>query len=148
MPCADSIKRLPYADALVQEALRLKPPIVQLGLSALQDQVVGDVEVPAGTRLVLLTRHSWMQARCVGGRTSQFIPDRWLASSCAAPSLPFGAGARMCPGRHLAMTQIKTLLVGMALRLNLQPDTSPMPEERLAVSIRPESLDLQWKARP
>ena len=148
LPDYDSLRRLPYTEALIQESQRLKPVISLLMFQSAEDQVVGGVLVPKGAGLMTLNRYSALK---LGPEDRHdFRPERWLALDGQAPcasSLPFGAGARTCPGRYAALLQMKTLLALMAPALDLMPSRAPLPEEVLEVTLRPAALDLQWKLR-
>jgi cytochrome P450 len=101
---------LDYLDACAQEAMRLKPVAPFIPLEALRDSAVGDVQVPKGGLLWCVMRNdsvadAWMPD------AADFKPERWLAGAEPAVnkqvSMPFGAGVRTCPGRYLALLEIK-----------------------------------------
>ena len=147
-PDYDSLRRLPYAEALIQESQRLRPVISLLMFQSAEDQVVGGVRVPKGAGLMTLNRYSALKHGPEDRH--DFRPERWLALDGQAPcasSMPFGAGARTCPGRYAALLQMKTLLALMAPALDLLPSQAPLPEEVLEVTLRPATLDLRWKLR-
>lgn len=50
--CAQVLSRSNVAMAMVQESMRLKPPVPFTFRCATQDSTVGDVFVPKGTRVV------------------------------------------------------------------------------------------------
>lgn len=105
-PAAFTIEQmdaLGYIDACAQEAMRLKPVAPYIPLEALRDTVVGDVAVPAGCLLWLVMRHDSVSDDYVA-RAAQFDPSRSFNKQL---SMPFGAGARTCPGRYLAILEIK-----------------------------------------
>lgn len=106
----EQLDRLDYLDACAQEALRLKPPTPFIPLEALRDSVIGDVQVQQGTLVWCVMRHDSMDEQHVP-HASQFQPERWLRQDGTAidkhVSMPFGAGPRTCPGRYLALLQIK-----------------------------------------
>ena len=145
-PSYDSLRRLPYAEALIQESQRLRPVISLLMFQSAEEQIVGGVRVPKGAGLMTLNRYSALQ---VGPEDRQlFRPERWLADDgqpACASSHPFGAGARTFPGRYAALLQMKTLLALLAPALDLLPSSAPLPDEVLAVTLRPSVLDLHWK---
>ena len=101
---------LDYLDACAQEAMRLKPVAPFIPLEALRDSVVGDVHVPKGALVWCVMRNDSVSDAFVPD-AADFHPERWLAG--AAPpvnkqvSMPFGAGVRTCPGRYLALLEIK-----------------------------------------
>ena len=117
----DQLDRLPWLDACITEAMRLKPVAPFLGLQALRDTVVGDVAVPADTLLWCVMRHHSVDDGHFADAAA-FHPQRWLAGDGQAASaqhpvadkrvsMPFGAGPRMCPGRYLALLEMKLLMV-------------------------------------
>jgi cytochrome P450 len=101
---------LDYLDACAQEAMRLKPVAPFIPLEALRDSVVGDVQVPKGSLVWCVMRNDSVSNDFVAD-AADFHPERWLAGA-AKPmnkqvSMPFGAGVRTCPGRYLALLEIK-----------------------------------------
>jgi cytochrome P450 len=101
---------LDYLDACAQEAMRLKPVAPFIPLEALRDSVVGDVQVPKGSLVWCVMRNDSVSNDFVAD-AADFHPERWLAGA-AQPmnkqvSMPFGAGVRTCPGRYLALLEIK-----------------------------------------
>ena len=110
----ETANKLAWAGAVANETMRVRPvvPIVVI-LEAKVETVVGDLHVPKGTRVAVLMR----PAACdpdhfVEPRT--FRPRRWLGENAGAHDvaahIPFGSGPRICPGRVLAVLQMKLLL--------------------------------------
>jgi cytochrome P450 len=101
---------LAYLDACIQEAMRLKPVAPFIPLQALRETAVGDVRVPMDGMVWCVMRHDSVSERHFPDAQT-FEPERWLQQGEGAPdkrvSLPFGAGARTCPGRYLALLEIK-----------------------------------------
>jgi cytochrome P450 len=110
------VSQMRYVDACIQETLRLKPVAPLLPSQAVADTVVGDVAVPAGTFVIGLMRHDSLDARHFAAPLA-FDPGRWLdegagdARSPVRVSMPFGAGARLCPGRYLSLVEMKIAIV-------------------------------------
>ncbi|MBO0734279.1 MAG: cytochrome P450 [Methylocapsa sp.] len=106
--------KLARAGAVANETMRLRPvaPIAAI-LEANFETVVGDVRVPAGTRVVVLSRPAACSADHFAEAQS-FRPGRWLGEAEGAHDLsahiPFGSGPRICPGRSLALLEMKLLL--------------------------------------
>jgi len=112
---------LSYIEACAHEAMRLKPVGPFNAVETLQDQVVGDVLVPRGTPIFCVLRHDNLNERYFS-QADRFEPQRWLdgqglseATNAKRVSMPFGAGPRICPGRYLALLEIK---LAMAMILN------------------------------
>ncbi len=119
------------ADALGKEALRLYPPIGFFLRESEQDVAFRDRPVPAGSFVVVapwtLHRH-----RKLWSRPDAFSPERWLDAEAAPPRtsyMPFGLGARSCPGARFAAIEMAAILRGLLprARLSLRPGSRPKP---------------------
>ena len=95
--------------------MRLRPVAPFVVLEANQDVVIADVAVPKGTWISLHTRSPALDARHFGDPLA-FRPERWIDASATGgahePSthIPFGSGPRICPGRSLALLEMKVVL--------------------------------------
>ncbi len=111
----DAVNRLTYAGAVANETMRLRPVAPLLLFEANHDAVVGGISVPKGQWLMLLTRPPAVDSAHFGD-PEIFRPERWLDAAATGgahdPSahVPFGSGPRICPGRTLALTEMKLLL--------------------------------------
>lgn len=124
-PAYETLRELDDFEAVVSESLRLKPTVPALYLEANEPATVGDVAVPKGTALFFLLRPDMVDKRHFAD-PQRFDPGRWTArhqhaaAGCprahqARAHLQFGAGARVCPGRHLAVVEMR-LVLSMLLR--------------------------------
>jgi cytochrome P450 len=122
-----------------------------------EDVVVADVLVPRGTIVVCVMRPGGMDA----GQfplPQQFDPSRWQAeaggksmSAAKRATMPFGAGPRMCPGRYLAMAEIKMVAAMLLANFELVEVATPgraEPEERLTLTMAPVGLKMRLRLRP
>lgn len=153
-PCAqstDDLGRMDWIDACAQEAMRLKPVAPLIGAEAQQDQEVEGVRVRRGELVFCLMRPGALD----GARfeaPEAFRPERWLrGEGDAAQSLnsarrvvmPFGAGPRMCPGRYLALAEIK-MLASMLLAnfeiVSVATEDGGDPEEHISLTMYPAGL--------
>ena len=64
--------------------------------------------------------------------------------------MPFGAGPRLCPGRYLALAEMK-MVIAMVLRgFEIEAVTTPdaaEPRERMAFTMSPVGLKLRVRER-
>lgn len=129
--------RLPYARAVLDEALRLYPPAWVITRRALSGDVLEGHEVPAGAMVIL---SPWVSHRAAAHwpEPQAFRPDRFLggARPAAGTYLPFGAGPRQCIGRDLALLEGTLALAALARRYSLRA-TGPLPAPRAQVALRP-----------
>src|SRR5690606_17725598 len=111
----EQIDGLPFLDACLQETMRLKPVAPFIPMQATQDTVVGDVMVPKGAIVWSVLRGESVSERFFESPDAG-NPPRWLQAHCARNAsakriaMPFGAGPRMCPGRYLALVEMKLCL--------------------------------------
>jgi cytochrome P450 len=148
-PSYDQAMRLPYAEAVVREAIRLRSPASVIFLEAVDDTDLGGVAIPAGTRLILLTREVALREESYV-RALEFDPDRWLADGGADAKdyLAFGAGPRVCPGRNLAHLEAKAALAMLAgaFEISLDPDAPPVYEE-FGFTTGPSAVPVRLRTR-
>lgn len=140
-----------FGEAVLREGVRLKPVAPVLAVESLSDAVIAGVHVPAGTRLLLLTRHA---ANHPGGSTrpEDFDPTRWLQAASGGHDpkrfLAFGAGPRFCPGRNLAFLEAKAALAMLARNFRLLPDSAARPvREVFTFTMTPSGLRVRLQAR-
>jgi cytochrome P450 len=146
----EQIDGLDFVDACVNEALRLKPPAVFVAAEALVDTVVGDVAVRKGTMLWCAMRAGNLNEACYTN-AAQFDPDRWLSDSVnKKASMPFGAGPRICPGRYLALLEMKVAMAMLLARFDVEAVATSdggAPEERARFVMEPEALQMRLRVR-
>lgn len=143
------LDRLEYVDAATREAMRLKPVAPFLTVEPTQDVVLGDLAVPAGTVIFLLLRQSSARDSEVAQPT-QFLPERWLedgqrrGDDPGRKLFPFGAGPRFCPGRYLAMAEIKMVMSMLVRHFTLErvPDAAPA-RECFTFTMTPDALPVR-----
>ena len=145
--------RLVYAEAVLREAIRLRSPASFLLVEPVQDTEVLEVPLPAGTRMILLTRQITLQEGTYP-RAHMFDPDRWLAGGADGKGadskgyLAFGAGPRVCPGRNLAHLEAKSALAMLARSFEIAPDRSaPAPRERFGFTTGPTAVPVLFRTR-
>nr|WP_301334534.1 cytochrome P450 [Variovorax dokdonensis] len=157
LPAYEQIGRLDFVEACAHETMRLKPVAPLIGLQALRDTEVGDVAVPRGAVvLALMRRDSVAEGRLP--QALSFDPRRWLqdgapgaaASQARRLSMPFGAGPRICPGRYLALLEIKLAMAMLLQRFDIlgvdTPDGLPA-QERMSFTMAPVGLRMRLAAR-
>lgn len=113
-----------YPDAVVHEALRLRPvvPIVMRKLTA--PMTLGRWRLRAGTVVApcvyLLHRRAEIYPE-----PASFRPERFLDSAPGTYTfLPFGGGVRRCLGASFALLELRTVLARVVARARLGPASS------------------------
>ena len=156
-PTHAEVAALDYVEACAHETMRLKPVAPMLVLQALHDMTIGDVQVPRGTNVVTLLRHDSVSDAHLP-RAKAFEPERWLAGSSDGQqagsakrlSMPFGAGPRICPGRYLALLEMKMAMTTLLGRFDIESVGTcggHEPEERQAFTMMPVGLRMRLHER-
>ena len=151
----EQANRLPFLDAFCNEVMRLKPVAPHMALEALEDREMLGCLIPKGTKLFVLLRYAATREEHFAGGDC-FDPERWLPQPVGHGKqphhvqvfAPFGAGPRICPGRNLAMLEIRAVLAMLCRNFDLEP-VGPGREvkETMAVVMRPDQLHLRLKRR-
>jgi cytochrome P450 len=147
---------LEYLEACANETMRLKPVAPSLVVQALRDTTVADIRVPAGTLIFGAMRSDPLRDEYFEN-ASRFEPERWLhaepgreAGAAARVSMPFGAGPRVCPGRQLAMLEMKMALATLLGRFEIESVATAdgrEPEERMSFTMTPTGLAMRLRER-
>lgn len=123
-PSPADMPLLGYTGMVIQEGLRLYPPIPSIGRQAIQDDEIGGYRIRANTRVRIQTSRLHRRPD-FWPDPDRFRPERFSAEESAGRPqgayIPFGAGPRTCIGSHFAMTEMKLALVMIlqAARLRL-----------------------------
>ncbi|WP_076999005.1 cytochrome P450 [Variovorax sp. KK3] len=156
-PDIDQIGQLDYVEACAHEAMRLKPVAPQNTMQALRDTTLGDVLVPEGALVIAVMRRDATSEAHIRD-ASRYNPERWLADNPARQnasdakriSMPFGAGPRICPGRYLALVEIKMAMATLLGRFDIE-DVSTAdgqePRELLQLAMGPVGLTMRVRER-
>lgn len=133
---------------LALEAMRLRPVVPFNVFEPVADAVVGGVAVRARTKIFTLARPAMLDA----GRFAQpqtYRPERWTTGEVDTRAyLPFGAGARVCPGRSLATAEMRLVLALTLKRFRLRLACEPHEiHEVNALTMRPDRLPVRLALR-
>jgi cytochrome P450 len=154
--CAEygTLKELDLFEAVCTEAGRLRPVAAISSFEPLEDVSVGDVQLPKGTTMFFLNRPAMLDELNFAN-PQQFDPDRWLTPRDPARGaheprayLQFGAGPRVCPGRHLAGVEMRLVLSMLMANFSIEMATDPGSiEEVTAFTMVPSSMPIRLSVR-
>jgi len=138
-PRAAAVTRLPYTEAVLNEALRLYPPAYAFGRRAVRDTTVGDHQVPAGTT-VLMSPWAMHRDPRFFEDPEQFLPDRWLNGLASRlprfAYFPFSSGPRRCVGSSFALMEAMITIAAVLPRYAFSsPPASPAAAP--SITLRP-----------
>ena len=105
---------------MVQETLRLYPPVFMTGRMAKQSHEICGTNVPKGSMIFF---PFWLLHRSprLWSQSARFDPSRFLSG--AEPDrltyLPFGIGQRVCIGAQLAMSEAMLAIARLAQKFTI-----------------------------
>jgi cytochrome P450 len=140
-PRYEDMHSLHYTNMVIQEVMRLYPPVWALPRRAVGDDVVGGHPVPAGADVMIspytLHRHPgfWPDP-------GRFDPGRFGVAATGSAHryayIPFGAGPRVCVGSNLGMMEATLVAAMVARRFRLEhvAGRDVRPEANLSLRMR------------
>jgi cytochrome P450 len=140
-PTTADLPQLAYTRAVIEETLRLYPPVPILPREALKEEVFQGTRIPKGS-LVLVVPWLLHRHRKLWEKPDHFMPERFLPGGAGAPSkfayIPFSIGPRICAGMSFGQQEAMLCLATLAqsFRLRLEPGREIKPVCRL--TLRPE----------
>lgn len=149
-PALDDLPRLPFTRMVLEESLRLFPPVVVIPRQANAAAEIGGYAIPADMGVIIsqyvVHRHPdfWPDPE-------QFRPERHTPEQSAARHrfayLPFGAGPRQCIGNEFALMEGQLALATIAQAYELELVEEQRVGLEVAVTLRPRD-GLWMKPRP
>lgn len=141
-PTIEDVANLELTGRVVEESMRLFPPVWGFERQAIGEDRIGDERVTAGTA-VMIVPYSMHRDRRYWPDPDRFDPDRFLPEAKKERPrfayLPFGGGPRVCIGNAFAMMEAK-IVVALVLRrkqLRLRPGFEAELEP--SITLRPKA---------
>uniref|UniRef100_UPI003BADA4FD cytochrome P450 n=1 Tax=Stappia sp. TaxID=1870903 RepID=UPI003BADA4FD len=151
VPTFADMPRLSYTRAVIEEALRLYPPVPILAREALVDDTVGGIATPKGSIVMVVP---WLLHRNpeLWERADHFEPERFLGGRRGGQSkfayVPFAIGPRICAGLAFGMTESVLSLAMLASRFRLDLEEGEVVEPVCRLTLRPgERLPMRLTRR-
>ncbi|MDX2078948.1 MAG: cytochrome P450 [bacterium] len=142
LPQFEDLMQLTYPRMVMEETMRLYPPVFWLPRTAIEDDVIGGYHIKAGQMVasVPLTIHRH--------------PDFWLTPDTFDPEnfapdiakhrhplawMPFGAGQRLCIGKDFALMEGALILSQVMQRYDIQLMPNHQPKATLSATLNPKN---------
>jgi len=128
-PSYDKVKEMPYLKAVLDETLRLYPPVPSNIKQAAQDDVLPNGwVVRKGLELQFNAYTVHRRPELWGPDADEFVPERWLEEGFDKKIhpyqyFPFHAGPRLCLGKNMAYLEAQLLICQILqnFRIRLAP---------------------------
>ena len=132
---------LVYTGRVVNEALRLYPPVWAMGRRAIVDQEIGGYAIKTGS-IVAVNPYVMHHDPRFFPDPYRFDPDRWTDEQRRARPkyayFPFGGGPRLCLGESFAWNEARLVLAAFARRWRLRLEPGRRVEPAPGLTLRPK----------
>jgi cytochrome P450 len=134
------VDRLVVTKAVIEEALRLYPPIAALSRSAKGPDRLGEYDVKAGS-LIVIAPYVLHRHRQLWHQPDVFDPARFLGDARRQIGrfayLPFGVGPRICIGSSFALQEATIALACLTQRFEFRLEHEAQVWPQMSVTVRP-----------
>ncbi|MGZ8189690.1 MAG: cytochrome P450 [Methylococcaceae bacterium] len=147
----DDFSRLAYTRAIIEETMRLYPPVPLLSREVGADDTIRKRHIPAGSIMLvvpwLLHRH-----KLYWDKPDHFIPERFLADAQVKPKkfayIPFSVGPRVCLAKYFGTVETTLCLAILAGHFRLSVPEGQVVSHECRLTLRPKNnLPMQITAR-
>ncbi|KAL7144837.1 hypothetical protein ABFS83_07G038900 [Erythranthe nasuta] len=140
---SDDISKLKIVTMIVNETLRLYPPIMEISRLIAEDIQVGEKIIPKGAMVTFPILVFHRSTEIWGPDAAEFKPDRFAdgvmkASNGVSAFLPFGWGPRICIGMNFAVLESKTFIVSLLRSFSAELSPAYTHAPSVAISVQPQ----------
>ncbi|HZU77493.1 MAG TPA: cytochrome P450 [Dehalococcoidia bacterium] len=145
------LRALPELTAIVKETMRLYPPAWIIGRRALEDDRIGDVDIPRNS-VVAISPYTMHRHPQYWDEPEQFDPTRFLGDAEREREpftyIPFGAGPRTCIGTNFALVEAPLIIGELLQRFSLElVDPAPVAPRGVFVIVPERPINLRLTPR-
>ncbi|XP_047154768.1 cytochrome P450 714C2-like [Vigna umbellata] len=140
IPDFSMLGKMKQLGMVINEALRLYPPVTVMSREALEDMKFGNLDAPKGLNIWVMVLSLHTNPDIWGDDAYEFKPERFANGTtgcCKLPHvyMPFGVGPRVCLGQNLAIVELKMIiaLILSKFTFSLSPRYIHSPTLRLLV---------------
>ncbi len=147
----EKLSELKYTNAVVQEAIRLKPTTPQLYFEANEAIEIEGLLIPKKAKVILQNKVA-QTSETYFTNANAFEPERWILSECPihkkhSPQVikAFGGGPRYCPGMLLAINEMVVLVSTLCKHFNFKLAVKPEAiVEQFEFTMYPKNLLVEF----
>jgi cytochrome P450 len=138
---ASDLPNLPYTLAVLEETMRLYPPVPMTVRVAFERTEIGGRPISKGDLVSIVIRNIhrhpdyWIDP--LEFRSERFLPENKVSLNRNA-YMPFLSGPHMCIGNHFALIEGQLLLAMMVQKYNLTESPRQSDEGKMTITMRPK----------
>jgi cytochrome P450 len=139
-PGYEDLPKLVYTRMVIEESMRIYPPVHTISRQALADDTLVGTRIPKGSTVMIVP---WLLHRHIRlwDHPGRFDPQRFSPEASASRHrfayLPFGGGRRICIGAAFAIAEATLLLATLAQRYRLVLAPGHRVEPQGLITLRP-----------
>ncbi|CAI9116702.1 OLC1v1017927C1 [Oldenlandia corymbosa var. corymbosa] len=141
LPSADNINQLKLLTMIIDETMRLYPPVVHKHRKTSKRIKLGELDVPADTEFFVPLVAVHHDPEIWGEDANEFNPMRFMEGKKKhniASYFPFGLGPRFCVGQTLAMVEAKVILAMIIKHFSFFLSPSYVHSPVMYLSLQPK----------
>lgn len=138
-PTVADVDKLDWCRAVIEETLRLYPPVPILARQARNADRVIDVDVDPAA-LVLVVPWLLHRTRDLWEQPDRFLPERFVGTGRPTPYtyIPFAIGPRICAGLSFGLTEAILCFAILIQRFKVRPVPGTKVEPICRLTLRPD----------
>jgi cytochrome P450 len=141
VPTYADLAELKWTRMVIEEALRLYPPAHTIARTALGEDRIGGVRVPAGA-FISISIYVTHRNPNLWPQPERFDPERFAPAEVARRHrfayLPFGGGPRICIGSSFALAEAQVVVAAIAQRYRVRLAPGQIVEPIGLITLRPK----------
>lgn len=148
-PAFEHVPDLAHTERVIDEALRLYPPVPVLFREVTEPVTLAGYRIDADTMVTLPQFHIQRDER-FWDDPDAFDPDRWRedADRPTYAYFPFGGGPRHCIGMRFAKLEMQLVLALLARKFDFELVSDPDPDFAPGMTLRPaDSVEVRIHRR-
>jgi len=140
LPGFQNIRQLTYVRQVIDEGMRLYPPVWGISRTAITDDEYRGVKIKKDD-IVFCLIYNAHRREDLYKNAAEFNPDRFTPEKVKAMPkmnyLPFGGGPRLCIGNMFALMEMQLILVGLLQRFDFELIKDQNIDIEALITLRP-----------
>jgi cytochrome P450 len=140
LPTVEHLDVLPYTRMVIQEAMRLYPPVFGFSRHAISEDEIGGYRIRANS-VIFVSQYCTHRHPAFWEEPEVFDPERFTEERSAGRPrfayFPFGGGPRQCIGSAFALMEAQLVLATVAQRYALRLVPGHPVEPQVLLTMRP-----------
>lgn len=137
IPSFEELDQIPYLENVINESLRLSPPVWITSREIKEDDEFQGVKMKKGM-IAIVAAYFLHHNKDYWEDPHSFKPDRFNQDYNKKAFVPFGVGPRSCIGEFLARVELRTILIMLFKHFDFELDQSKPTEPLATITLRPK----------